>query len=200
MLRALFERAHAAVEIDRRTYRGNGGNRQVGRLVQFARQPDGEIPAERVPGDDERPEPIVVLQHPQHCTRIGRQARVIEPRRQVFGVAAIPLVERHRIPAPPPRLCCEPAHVVHAAGAFEPVKREQCRPRAPIRLPVTMRKHLGVGGDAEQARFRVGQGGERPRSRPRHYGHHVAVRQPAPRAETVRGPADRRAAAGHRRS
>jgi hypothetical protein len=61
---------------------------------QFARQLQREVAAERVPGDGKTRQAIPGNQLPEHEERVGGQAGVVQPRRQVLGAAAVALVEQ----------------------------------------------------------------------------------------------------------
>ena len=110
---------------------------------------------------------------------IGGQAGVVQPGRQLFGAAAVALIEQHRVPAAPQRLVGQAAHVVRVARAFEAVQRQQQRPRGAVRLPVAVGRHLRVVAHLEQAALRAraapGTAGASPTRRPSSRGRSAAT-------------------------
>ena len=58
---------------------------------------------------------------------IMRQARVVQPRSEMLGPAAVALIEQQDAEAGTKSLCREAAHVMRAAGSLEPVERQQHR-------------------------------------------------------------------------
>ena len=94
---------------------------------------------------------------------------MVEPAAEVFGTAAVALVEPYDVEAAGPRLVGHAPHVVAVARPFEAVQEDD-RQRAPaIGLPMAMAEHFGVLGDAEEPRL----GGRKARE----------VTPPGPRVE-----------------
>src|SRR5688572_25009994 len=84
---------------------------------------------------------------------------MIKATRQVFGVAAVALVEPHDVPATGPRLVGHSAHVVGKAGALETMQQDEGRMLLVTVMPMTVCEHTGIGGDVEVA----SDGGGKPR-------------------------------------
>ena len=99
---------------------------------------------------------------------------MIQAVRQVFGRAAVPLVESNRVETGGERLVGQATHVVRVAGAFEAVKRDERGMVAGSRLPVAVGEHTRAGSDVEEASLRRRQRGEFARLSPRVQGHPVA--------------------------
>src|SRR5688572_33258613 len=85
----------------------------------------------------------------------------------MFGVATVPLVETHHIPARRPRLVRDAADVVREARSFEAVEQQERRMLRRRVVPVAVREHAGIVGHVEVARDRLRQRWKATRLRPR---------------------------------
>ncbi len=178
-------------EVDGGADRSHRHDGQIGMVRQFARQLDRDVAAQRISRHRKPTEPFGRGKRPDDRDRVRREPRVIQPGRQVFGAAAIALIEEYHVPAAAQRLVGQPAHVVLLGGPLQAMETQKCRPRGPFVLPVTVRAHLALGIHTNQARLGCGQARIGAASRPRVNRDDVARRQPA------RG--DKRRLSEHRR-
>ncbi len=126
---APLDRLHAVFELDHRRDRRERLHLGKVALAELARQLHGDVAAERVAGDGEARQPVAIAQLVQHEQRIRRQPRVIQAARQVFGAAAITLIEPHHVKAGREAPCRR----VRACSALRSSPRGRAAPAASAR-------------------------------------------------------------------
>ena len=142
------------------------------------------LPPSEYPATANACQAVHLNQLAHHRNRIAGEPRVIEAVGQVFGRAAVALVEAHRVEAGGECLVGQAAHVMRLARALEAVKRDERGMLPRPRLPVAVGEHARAGSDVEQARLSGRQRGKRARFSPRVQGHPVA---PLPAGRGVNG-------------
>ena len=122
-----LERLHARGQIHRRRHGADGLQLREPLVAELARQLQRQVAAERVAGDGQLPDAFGPDQLAHDEQRVVRQTRVVQPAGEMFGVAAVPLIEADHIPAGGPRLVGDAGDVVSEARALEAVQQQQRR-------------------------------------------------------------------------
>ena len=170
-----LERARALADLDDRRHRRDADERLRRECAVLARQLQREVAAERVAGDADRRQPVDARELVDDMRRVRGQPRVKQPLRQMFGVAAVALVQPHDVHAARERLGGEPAHVVRLARSVQAVEGDERRVRPRLRLPVTISDNTRRPRDVEIPAHRLRQPREVARVPPAVERHEVTI-------------------------
>ena len=185
------QRVHADGQVQRRRHRADCLERDVGcSRAQFAGQFQRQVAAERVTGKRHCADAIPLDQLPNHVQRIVGQSRVVQAPRQLFGAAAIPLIQTHDVPSLGPGLVGDASHVVGVTRALEAVQQDDGRTLVRSGVPMTVGQDACIRCDVEEPRHGGWQRGKMASSRPRKKRLPVAADEERPvfgRSERVSG-------------
>ena len=180
-IRPPLERGHACAQFQRPATRRRPPSATAGRRAVLARELQREVAAERISGGHDPIDPSEASVA-DDVGRVARQPRVIEARAEVFGAAAVPLVQQQRVeparraPCRRSRACSAPRSTPRGRAA-RGSSGVGCGPPAS-----SVREHLRIGRDLETAFGRLREI-ELPGSGPAVDRHRVAPPQPAFRGE-----------------